>query len=427
MGILFRIPIGASSPHWLSTLSDTGNNWAYGVTVDSSGYTYVCGTTDTSGVGPRTLLLAKYSPLGAIVWQESLVQSGVDTEGMRIAVGSTGDVYGCGFNNNLGSEMLIFKCSPSGSVVWSKTVTGTQITPESIATDASDNVYVAYSASVTGGEAGIMKLSSSGTLVWQRSIGLTLTDTASGIATDGTNVYVVGYTNNQGAGSDDVLVVKLDSSGTVAWQRILGSTADDRALGVAIDSTGNVYVCGDAAPDGFAGNHAMLVKYNSSGTVVWQRVIYNPDGITARALDIDSSDDVYVVGYAGGAVAVSGFIAKFAATGSVLWQRTLTGTAPNNSEWYTLDIRGTDVHVTGYVDIPLGLGTTGAITLKVPTDGSKTGTYGGYTYQASSFVIQTPTLTDATSTLTVATSSYVLSNVTLTPTTTTLTTSTTVI
>ena len=111
----------------------------------------------------------------------------------------------------------------------------------------------------------------------QTIIILTSSDIARGVATDSSaNVYVTGYTaggldGNTNAGDYDLFLVKYNSSGTKQWTKQLGTSSADSASGVATDSSANVYVTGQTA-GGLDGNtnagseDLFLVKYNSSGT-----------------------------------------------------------------------------------------------------------------------------------------------------------------
>jgi hypothetical protein len=86
-------------------------------------------------------------------------------------------------------------------------------------------------------------------------------------------------------GNEDMLVVKLNASGNVAWYTFLGSTADDRArsvqqtkdLGFIIigDAGGNIASLKGKAPlNGYAGNYDMLVvKLTSLGALSWYTFI----------------------------------------------------------------------------------------------------------------------------------------------------------
>lgn len=97
--------------------------------------------------------------------------------------------------------------------------------------------------------------------------------TVSGSATFGT--YNVG-----GAGGLDIFVVKLrNSDGGVIWATSFGSTGDDTAASVAMNSKGELLVSGTVAGPietggRFAGgSDAVLAAYNGDGTRLWTKVI----------------------------------------------------------------------------------------------------------------------------------------------------------
>jgi len=107
-------------------------------------------------------------------------------------------------------------------------------------------------------------------------LGTSSEDYGYGVTVDSSdNIYVKGYTQggldgNTNAGGDDLFVVKYNSSGTKLWTKQLGTSSDDIAYGVAVDSSGNVYAAGytDGALDGNSnsgGSDLFVVKYNSDG------------------------------------------------------------------------------------------------------------------------------------------------------------------
>ena len=65
-------------------------------------------------------------------------------------------------------------------------------------------------------------------------------------------------------------MVKYNSSGTRQWTRQLGTSGNDQANGVAVDSSGNVYAAGFTGGDldgntNSGGQDLFVVKYNSDG------------------------------------------------------------------------------------------------------------------------------------------------------------------
>ncbi len=86
--------------------------------------------------------------------------------------------------------------------------------------------------------------------------------------------------NSAGGGSDDIFLVKYSSSGTVLWATSAGANFSDKANGVTTDASGNVFVTGafrgptlvlgtTTLTNLFGSEDVFIVKYSPSGTVLW--------------------------------------------------------------------------------------------------------------------------------------------------------------
>ena len=262
---------------------------------------------------------------------------------------------------------------------------------------------------------------------WIATLGGTGTDIGTGIAVDSSgNVYVTGYTNSQGAGGNDVLIAKYNTSGVIQWQRSLGGTGTDQGQGIAVDSSGNVYVTGYTDSQDAGGDDVLIAKYNTSGVIQWQRTLGVAGSIDqGRGIAVDSSGNVYVTGYtySQGAGGNDVLIAKYDNTGALQWQRTLGGTGIDVGTGIVVDSNG-DAYAAGYTNSQ-GAGDYDALVVKLPRDGTRTGTYGSLTYVASTLTDSALTLTDAASTLTDSARTLTDSARTLTDSALTLTSTTT--
>jgi hypothetical protein len=103
-------------------------------------------------------------------------------------------------------------------------------------------------------------------------------DFGHGVTVDNSsNIYVTGFTQggldnntNLGSVSNDIILVKYNSSGTKQWTKQLGTGAVDTGNDVTVDSSGNIYVTGDTY-GGLDGNTSagnadiFLMKFNSDG------------------------------------------------------------------------------------------------------------------------------------------------------------------
>lgn len=110
----------------------------------------------------------------------------------------------------------------------------------------------------------VFKFDTNGAKLWSRRLATTAEEFVDpgAIAVDTNNfVYVTGWTygglegnSNMGAGgitaTGDVFVAQYDSDGTRRWLRQFGSSGQDNAGGIAVDSNNAVYVTGSVNTDG---------------------------------------------------------------------------------------------------------------------------------------------------------------------------------
>ena len=425
------------SSAWIATLGTGTSDYSRDIALDSSGNVYITGYTQT-GVSSRQMLIAKYNSLGVIQWQRTLGGSGVD-QGHGIAVDSSGNVYVTGVSMSP-DTVVITKYNNSGVIQWQRTLGGSgNHEGHAVAVDNSGNVYITGKHYITGGgQVLIAKYNSSGTLQWQRIVSGEQDNQGKDIKIDSSgNIYIVGYTRTS-ATYHDVLVMKLDSSASTLWQRSVTTTSneDDQGYALAIDDSGNVYVTGQAS-DGNV--KCFTAKFNSSGTIQWQRTL---DGSTqhdqGHGIAVDSSGNVYITGFGAYASGKSYeiFIAKYNSSGTIQWQRTLggTGNTYESAEGMAIDSSG-NLHIVGWQQSS----GDGMYIIKLPSDGSLTGSYStpGYTltYAASSMTsanssfsssaisrtISASSLTDSAGSLTDAAGSLSSSTTTIASLSTTLT------
>jgi uncharacterized protein (TIGR03437 family) len=107
---------------------------------------------------------------------------------------------------------------------------------------------------------------------------------------------------------DDAFVLELDPRGNVVFGTYLGGSAFDQATGIAVDSSGNIYVAGTAGhnfpttPGGPFGDSTtattFLVKINPATGLVYSYLIPGLDGKILVALD--AQGNVYFAGHNSG-------------------------------------------------------------------------------------------------------------------------------
>ena len=415
---------------WIATLGDLGQDDAQGIAIDSSGNIIVIGYAVSSG--QADIVIAKYNSSGTNIWIKYIGGTGYE-EGSGVVTDSSDNIYITGYNPTNSRDILIAKFDSSGNLQWQKILGGSaRDLGRGIAIDSSSNVYVCGETQSVGQgskEMVISKYNSSGTFQWQRNLGGSGVDVAYGIAVDSSNnVYFTGLTNSAGSGNEELVVAKYNSSGTYQWQKLLGGTSLDEGHGISIDSSDNVYVTGLTNSTGSGSYDILIAKYNSSGAVQWQRTLNGSGTDQGTDVTTDSSDNVYVGGYINtGSGYQTAIIAKYNSSGTIQWQRTLGSSSANDRVNAIVHDGSDNVYIAGYTQTA-GAGNNDFLIAKLSNDGSGTGTFGSFTYAASSLTdasssltSQNGSLTNSTANMTDSTSSFTSGSFSMTSSTTSMT------
>jgi len=412
--------------HWISNLSSVNNYSPVFNAIDSSGNVYITATSTSNA----SIIIAKYDTNGTLQWQRILdSSSGIDTAN-RIATDSSGNVYITAIANVSGRPSIFAaKYDTNGTLQWQRSlgVTDNNNYGESIAVDNSTNVYVGgYSSSLfTGSTAVIAKYDTNGNLQWQKYLAnVTFPGNSQSSVIDhdvdsSGNIYL-------GISAQGIIVAKYDTNGTLQWQKRLSSGSEAGYIqSISADSSGNTYIAGSSY--GAEGQSDMLIiKCDSNGDILWQKTLDYPGSSTFEAVYdvcVDISQNVYVLAASSISGNVDSIILKYDINGNLQWQRNF-----GNPSYYengsTISVDSVNNNIYASFFQYDNVSTFSATVAKLPSDGSKTGTYGGYVYADSSYAESIPSFVSSTSTLTPGDSTLTASTPTLTSNTSSLTSST---
>ncbi len=228
----------------------------------------------------------------------------------------------------------------------------------------------------------IVKFNSSGNIEWQTMLGGTGYDYAySARQTDDGGYIVAGWTNSTSVagpelikdyngGTNDCYIVKLDSSGNITWQTMIGGNGWDRAFVISKTDDNGFIISGESdsttvyGPALKVGNQGYrdyyIVKMDSSGTIIWQTML-GGSGDDFSHMSLQTTDGGFIVegysasysvygsgliqGYQGG---FDYYILKLKPDGSINWHTKLGGGSADRA--FRLAIVNNDEYIiTGYV------------------------------------------------------------------------------
>ncbi len=246
--------------------------------------------------------------IGSLQGQTLLTQTTWGGEGSDVADGVAaapgGSSYVVGITDsftvdqfgNPSPKIFVVKFAPDGSLSWQKIWNGTTIRGlgrADVAVSADGSVYVTGVTADNGGDAALLKFDADGNLLWERAWGGTASDQGFAVATgsDG-SVYITGTATSFGPSSSGLFVVKFDSAGNLVWQRI-----SDGAQGnaVAVVSDGSVYAAGTTPRNDIGNFDTVVLKMTAAGDLVWQRTYSAGDVVDPRGRMAAGPDGSIVV------------------------------------------------------------------------------------------------------------------------------------
>jgi len=351
------------------------NDMALAVAVDSAGNAAVTGKSLNTN-GNFDFYTAKYAAAdGHLLWEQRYDGPNhaddvatavvVDTAGNVIVTGYSADFNSVDDPDHIGINTKFYTAkydAADGNLIWYHqgpdhgglgSPAGDNIRA---ALDASGNVIIANHDTV--GAYTAKYDATDGHLVWEHrscracsEIGFGLGDVLMGVAVDGSgNAVVCGNAVSAPyPGNVDFYTAKYDAvDGHTLWEQFYDDPDHlrDDAVGVAVDSAGEVAVTG-TSHDAQGNVYYHTEKYAANGRLLWQRDFQTPIAFSTTKVALDTNGNVIISGTSSLAVGASYdfYTAKYdAADGHLVWERRFDNCAnwAYQSVWslYTLALDG---------------------------------------------------------------------------------------
>lgn len=272
------------NPQWQGVI-------VYSTNYDSEGNALVVANVDLQNDG---IAVFKFTSAGELVWKKS--------------IGGYANTYWMGSNNAVvdADDNLIFSMSSdsytativkvngsTGAIVFSNAVDmGASYSLNAIGVDSDSKIIIGGNIYISEQTAFVAKLNATATAIaWQKTLtGDSSNSDINALEVDfNDDIIVVGsadvvsQVNGNDVTENQILVAKITSAGTQAWQKVLqlNNESGGAAAGLSLDSVGNIYVTGSYVVDGgqqqeWGGrrsNAVVVFKMTTLGVVSWDRRI----------------------------------------------------------------------------------------------------------------------------------------------------------
>jgi hypothetical protein len=335
----------------------SGEERGAAIAVDSGGYAYLAGTTDSRNflgrnAAAQDVFLVKLNPAGSIVVYTAYLGGSGRDQVSGVAVDAAGAVYVTGATHSRDfpvanaaqpalrgdDDVYVAKLNATGAqLIYSTYLGGSgEDGGLDLAVDASGSAYVAgytYSRDFPvvnavqpnfgGGmmDGFVAKLNSTGSaILYATYLGGSDSDYGRSVAVDVLGrAYIAGTTASSDfpttivgqslAGVADAFLVKLQPGGSaVVYSRLLGGAGEEEGFSVAADASGNPYVAGVTGSSNFpvvnptqatlrGGLDVFVSKLNDTGgTILFSTYLGGTGDELRPSLSIDNAGRVYVAG-----------------------------------------------------------------------------------------------------------------------------------
>ncbi|MCS6917492.1 MAG: MopE-related protein [Chitinophagales bacterium] len=309
------------------------------------------GLTGLSQTAPQ--IAWQYSLGGSLL--EELRGAVICPDGGWVVVGSSrSSDYDIPANKN-GDDYLIARFAADGTLKWVRTYGGNRGETARTVMCTSDGGFIVggntqSQAQDVGPHNGyfdiwILKLDSLGNIVWKKTFGGSGFDNCYRVIPSGSNYYFTGFTESvdgMGTGNHggrDMVVAKINSSGVLVWQKVLGGSLNEEAACLLETSSGNLLVVGfsESADGNLTGNMGMrdywVLMLDPNGNIQWQKN-YGGNFDDAARWVIEPEPNRFVIcgfsystnGHRTEALGSYDFwIIKIDHNGNLIWQKSLGG------------------------------------------------------------------------------------------------------
>lgn len=214
----------------------------------------------------------------------------------------------------------------SASTRWAETLGGTAGDNLTSVQSTSDGGYLlAGSTSSFGagpGDAWCSKVDSAGSVVWQKTYGGTSWDAADAIRSlPGGGLILVGYAMT--AANVEIMCMKLDSLGNILWERTYAGALPMGAVDIQVTADGGyVLVAAVEGPE-----DAYCLRLDAAGNKLWSKTYGGASDDTARAVRTTSDGGYVLAGRTKsfGAGSDDGWCVKIDGSGNIVWEKAYGG------------------------------------------------------------------------------------------------------
>ena len=246
-----------------------------------------------------------------------------------------GTLYMVGWTNSFGAgaeDIYVIKIDTVTNIQWTKVIGGANYDYAYAVCSTTNQEIVLTGATgsfgVGNADAFVLKLDENGNVIWTKSIGGNNSDYARAIKpTNDGGFILAGYTNSFGSGGYDVLLVKINASGSIQWAKTVGGLSDEYAYSVIQTFDGGYITVGRTSSFGAGINDVYVTRWDINGNLIWTKTIGGTQNELAYSVLQTTDNSFLIVGWTSsfGSGSSDVYIIKINDSGNLIWTKTIGG------------------------------------------------------------------------------------------------------
>jgi len=319
---------------WEKTIGGEGWEKAYSIKqTNDCGYV-TAGYKTLNESGDLDVYVLKLDINGNTAWEHSM-GSGNSDIAYDIQNTSDGGFILTGITYSSASALgdyLIFKLDSNGNEEWNKIYGGSERDEaRSIKQTGNGYVVTGFSESYTDDVCDIrtLLLDNNGDIIQALNFDYNITDKSYAVEITSDGGYVIAGSTETTSGDYDLMVFKVNSTGTVLWSYISNKDKYDEAYDVEETSDGGLIVCGSS---GLNSGDFWILKLTASGGLDWEQNHGDADVDKAYSIKQTQDGGYIVCGYTYSLENVNNDmkLLKLDSLGNIEWAKTFNGKDDDN-------------------------------------------------------------------------------------------------
>jgi hypothetical protein len=340
--IIYNITLPEFSTKWIRTFDGTNDDEFFSV-IECNDFGYsLAGTTNSSSISKCDGWVIKTNSSGVMEWNRTY--GGLLNDGFYSLVNTSDGGYTlAGYTNSSGfgkEDVWLVKVDSQGNMDWNRTFGGSESDFGRSLVYCSDGGYLlaceTSSFSSEDNDIWVIKTDTTGNMLWNQTYGrkgfqyvFTIIETNDGgyVLACSTSIISSEYT--------DAWLIKLNSIGNIEWNQTYGGLKNEFANSLVTTDDGGYCFAGSTASFGANRTDVWLVKVNSVGSLEWERTFGGPLLDYCDSLVV-TTDGGYLLGYIEQPPFFGNFgegkfrLAKFNTVGQMEWKQTMGISAPHS-------------------------------------------------------------------------------------------------